>query len=215
MVVQSAARRELDNSDTRWLPPAVPTVLFIIGPAGVGKTTCGQILARELNFGFVDLDAEFDRRLGDIQDWIEQNGYVGYCRRNTDLFHDLVHSIRAHTVFAVSSGFLMYQEEDPTLGGNAEALRQYGISILLLPSESPVESVGVVVDRLLLRRPWLDRQKEARKFLHRYDVYRQYGDIQVFSKAPPDTVAREIRTKYEDFIWQERGSSSIEAQDFS
>lgn len=176
------------------------SLLFILGPAGVGKSTCGALLAQELGFFFVDLDSEFNRRIGEIQRWIENEGYLAYCRRNTRLFHDLVESKAFRTVYAISSGFLLYDELDPGLASNASILERLGVSILLLPSKSLSESTEIVVARLVERRPWLDSEKEARKFAHRFQRYQQYGDIKVFSKAGPKDVALLAKTIYLEYL---------------
>jgi len=52
--------------------------VFLIGPAGVGKSTCGALLAPELGFGFVDLDAEFNGRVGDIGEFIAAKAGLGF-----------------------------------------------------------------------------------------------------------------------------------------
>ena len=40
--------------------------IFLIGPGGVGKTTAGAELARQLGCAFVDLDQQFMARVGQI-----------------------------------------------------------------------------------------------------------------------------------------------------
>jgi shikimate kinase len=180
--------------------PHDSTLLFLIGPAGVGKSTCGELLASSLGFNFVDLDGEFQARVGAIQEWIDEHGYVEYARRNTSLFKQIVAARATRTVYALSSGFILYEEVDPGLASNGPLLRQLGISILLLPSPSPIDSTEIVVRRLLGRRPWLDAEKEARKFVHRYERYRDRGDIRIYSKGEPETVAQEMVTQYMEYL---------------
>jgi shikimate kinase len=186
--------------------------LFIIGPAGVGKTTCGQLLARELGFKFVDLDTEFIRQIGEIQSWIDHYGYLAYCRRNTKLFHDLIFDTVTQAVYAISSGFLIYDELDRSLASNAKALNSFGISILLLPSESLSESADIVVARLLQRRPWLNPQKERQKFEYRYRRYRAHGDIRIFSKEGPDAVAAHMETRYLEYLRTRDALDSVDSE---
>lgn len=174
--------------------------LFIIGPAGVGKSTCGPILAHKLNFSFIDLDIEFVQRNGDVEHFVKQNGYLIYCQKNTSLFFKLIEKQKSDTVYAISSGFLMYEQIDLTFSGNAKALNELGISVLLLPSRSLEKSTDIVISRILRRRPWLNAEKEERKFLERYTKYRQYGDIKIFSIASPKTIAEKIKNEYLDYI---------------
>lgn len=180
--------------------PHSSTLLFIIGPAGVGKTTSGQLLAQELGFQFLDLDAEFTRQIGDIQSWIDRRGYLAYCKRNTELFHNLVFDTTDRAVYAISSSFLIYDELDISLAGNADAIKGLGISILLLPSKSLRESRDIVVARLLQRRPWLDPQKEITKFERRYRRYQVHGDIKIFSKESPEVVADRMKVRYLEYL---------------
>jgi shikimate kinase len=166
----------------------------------VGKTTSGQLLAEELGLAFLDLDTEFTRQIGDIQSWIDRHGYLAYCRRNTKLFYDLVSDTTTNAVYAISSSFLIYDEVDSSLAGNADALTRLGTSILLLPSESLSDSAEIVVARLLRRRPWLDPQKEAQKFERRYRRYQAHGDIRIFTKESPKAVAMQMKTRYLEYL---------------
>jgi shikimate kinase len=174
--------------------------LFIIGPAGVGKSTCGPLLAEKLGFSFCDLDVEFKQRYGDIEHFVKTNSYLKYCQTNTEVFLSLVDGQKRDTVFSVSSGFLMYEEVDPSFASNALVLDDLGISILLLPSHSMEQSLDIVIGRILARRPWLSREKETKKFIDRFVKYMQHGDIRIFSTAPPDLIADMMVREYRNYI---------------
>ena len=134
--------------------------VFLIGPAGVGKSTCGALLAPKLGFGFVDLDAEFNARVGHIDEFIAREGYPAYCRRNVELFEALVAEEDSDAVYALSSGFLLYEDLDPSYSRLAGDLQRLGVSILLLPAASVDEAAEITVERLLARRSGLDPEKE-------------------------------------------------------
>jgi len=178
--------------------------VFIIGPAGVGKSTCGPIFAERLGFSFIDLDSEFVRREGDVADYVRQHGYVSYGRRNTDLFFTLIEEQKHDSVFSISSGFLMYDQLDHSFSNNAKALNELGVTILLLPSPSLDQSVDVVVSRVLSRRPWLDPDKETRKILDRYPRYLRYGDIKIFSIESPGVIADRMKKEYLEYCKDQR-----------
>ena len=137
--------------------------VFLIGPAGVGKSTCGALLAPKLGFGFVDLDSEFNTRIDHIAEFIAREGYPAYCRRNVDLFEALLAEEESGAVYALSSGFLLYEDLDPSYSRLAGELRKLGVSILLLPAASVEEAAEITVGRLLARRPGLDAGEGTRE----------------------------------------------------
>lgn len=57
---------------------------------GVGKTTIGKIVARELDLEFVDCDQEIERRCGADIPWIfDVEGEDGFRNRETSVLDDL------------------------------------------------------------------------------------------------------------------------------
>jgi len=174
--------------------------VFLIGPAGVGKSTCGALLAPRLGFGFVDLDAEFNARVGDIGEFIAREGYLAYCRRNVELFEALLAEDESDAVYALSSSFLLYEDLDPSYARLAGDLRKLGVSILLLPATEVDEAEEITVRRLLARRPGLDEQHERAKFRTRFHKYIRLGDIQIICNAPPDVTVERAREEYEEFL---------------
>jgi len=181
-------------------PPTVLQRVFLIGPAGVGKSTCGALLAPTLGFDFVDLDAEFNRRLGDIGEFIVHEGYLAYCRSNVDLFEALLGEEESDVVYALSSSFLLYEDLDPSYSRLAGELRRLGVSILLLPAKSIEDAEEITLRRLLARRPGLDAERERAKFRTRFHKYIRHGDVQIICNAPPDVTAERARQGYERFL---------------
>lgn len=67
-----------------------PQRVFLVGPMGVGKTTIGKLLARELGLKFVDCDNEIENRAGANIAWIfDVEGEVGFRDRETHVLDDL------------------------------------------------------------------------------------------------------------------------------
>lgn len=173
--------------------------VFIIGPGGVGKTTCGELFANLIGYGFVDLDSEFMARIGHIGRHIEDKGYLSYCRSNSALFYTLLREQSSDTVFALSSGFLVYEDVDPELSIHRDSIRELGISILLFPSQSVEETEKIIVVRQISRGIGCREESERRKIRDRFPKYSKHGDIQIFSTQEPPCVAEEMRTKYKEF----------------
>jgi shikimate kinase len=55
------------------------SMIQLIGPGGAGKTTTGAALSGRLGARFVDLDAEFVSRHGDISPYLDEHGYAAYA----------------------------------------------------------------------------------------------------------------------------------------
>ena len=58
---------------------------------------------------FIDLDNEFCRRIQNIGIYIRRYGYEKYCYENSKLFYKLLDENEENVVFALSSGFLVYE----------------------------------------------------------------------------------------------------------
>jgi len=171
--------------------------VFIIGPGGVGKTTCGKIFADKVSYDFIDIDSEFMTRIGHIGDHIEEKGYLNYCRKNSKLFYGLLHEQKKDTVFVLSSGFLVHEDIDSNLEKHAKSISDLGISILLLPSESLEEAEEIVVKRQLARGLNCKEDRERQKFKNRFYRYIKYGDIKIFSSDSPESIAEIMEQKYQ------------------
>jgi hypothetical protein len=86
-------------------------MIQLIGPGGAGKTTIGARLARRLGVRFVDLDAEFTSRYGDISAYLDTHGYAAYAAGNIGMFSDLDSETDGIEVVALSSGFMTYPDD--------------------------------------------------------------------------------------------------------
>jgi len=171
--------------------------IFIVGPGGVGKTTCGKVFAEKISYAFIDLDSEFMRRVGHIGDHIEKKGYRSYCRKNSELFYELVSEQSKDTVFALSSGFLVHGEVDPDLKKHTASICDLGWSILLLPSESLEKAQEIIVARQLSRGLNLKEDRERQKIRDRFACYLQFGDIKIFSSDSPESIAEAMKQEYQ------------------
>lgn len=64
--------------------------IFLIGPMGVGKSTIGKQLARELKLEFYDSDQEIERRTGADIPWIfDVEGEEGFRLREERIIEEL------------------------------------------------------------------------------------------------------------------------------
>lgn len=64
--------------------------ILLVGFMGVGKTTIGKILAKELQIPFMDMDREIVKRIGmPIKDYFEINGEEAFRKEETTLLKEL------------------------------------------------------------------------------------------------------------------------------
>ncbi len=172
--------------------------IFIIGPWWVGKSTSGEILAKLLNYKFIDLDREFCKQIGNISTYIPEQWYEDYCKKNSDLFYNLLEENTEETVFILSSGFLVHENLDKLTTKHKRTIKK-GFSILLLPSESKGKSTEIVVQRQLSRGFGLNEERERQKFRKRFDIYKKFGNIKIFSTDTPENIAKEMKEKIESY----------------
>ncbi len=92
--------------------------LALLGPGGAGKSSLGLELAPLLERSLVDLDIEFQRRVGDISAYIHEEGYARYKLTNSRLASDIVGGIGGITILVTSSGFLTLDNPPQVLESN-------------------------------------------------------------------------------------------------
>jgi shikimate kinase len=165
--------------------------IFMIGPASVGKSTVGELLAKKIGYHFMDIDMEFCRRIQLIPNYINEFGYVSYCEANAGLVEELLKENSARTVFATPAGYLVHEAAPRVAEKNRGTIRG-GISVLLLPAEDPALGVQEIVRRQIFRWNDAEENNEREKFLARHEKYKNYGDIKVFSLEAPEIVAAKV-----------------------
>ena len=149
-----------------------PGRIFLVGPMGVGKTTIGRMLARELSLDFVDCDHEIEKRCGAAIAWIfDVEGEAGFRERETHMLDELTQQNRI--LLATGGGAVLKQE-------NRRFLKDRGIVVHL------DTSVDLLVKRTAKdkKRPLL-QNRDPRQVLKkikqdRDPLYQEIADIRVF-----------------------------------
>lgn len=159
--------------------------LILIGPMGVGKTTIGRQLAKQLKMEFVDSDHEIEERTGvAISTIFEIEGEAGFRKRETAMLQELLK--RQNLVLATGGGAISSEV-------NRKNMRKSGTVIYL---HAGVDT-QLARTRDAKNRPLLDtddpREKLEALMKVREPLYRQEADIAVNAEdRPPATVVREI-----------------------
>lgn len=165
--------------------------VFFVGPASVGKSTIAELLAHKIRYKFVDIDREFCNRVELIPVYVNSKGYPAYCEANSALVDELVSENPEETVFATPSGFLVHEESSHLVEKHLTLIGA-GISILLLPDKDPYKGVETIVARQVNRWNDVKPERERQKFLSRFDKYKSYGDIKIFSMENPEFITSMI-----------------------
>ena len=130
----------------------------LIGFAGSGKTTVGELLAKEMGFDFIDTDRYIEEKVGmTIPEIFKSKGEEYFRDLETMALKGILKS-RTHTVIAAGSGMPLRQK-------NQKMLRKLGTVVYLNGSEEEMNKRLQALD--LSERPVLLAEKtdEERKQL--------------------------------------------------
>ncbi len=143
--------------------------IFLVGLMGVGKTTIGKQLAKNIGCEFIDSDHEIERRTGADIPWIfDIEGEAGFRERESIVIDELTQL--QGIVLATGGGSVLAAE-------NRHHLMARGLVIYLRAS----------IDHLLKRtafdrnRPLLQtdnpRQRLEQLFMQRDPLYQEIADV--------------------------------------
>ena len=161
--VQIVAKRKLERivmhfyRRDRWEKMHQLNVV-LIGFAGSGKTTVGELLAKEMGFDFIDTDRYIEEKVGmTIPEIFKSKGEEYFRDLETMALKGILKS-RTHTVIAAGSGMPIRQK-------NQKMLRKLGTVVYLNGSEEEMNKRMMTLD--LSERPVLAAEKtdEDRKQL--------------------------------------------------
>ncbi|NPV75889.1 MAG: 3-dehydroquinate synthase [Anaerolineae bacterium] len=160
--------------------------IFLYGPPGSGKTTAGELLARQLNLPFDDLDVLIERQAGcTIGQLFAQEGEAGFRKREADQLRAWIKNEAG--VLALGGGALL----DPA---NREHALRSGVVICLSAS---LPALVARMEGQALSRPLLAGEDMATRleklFLARAEHYTSFPlNIQTTGRTP-DEVVQEIQ----------------------
>jgi shikimate kinase len=156
--------------------------LYLAGFMGTGKSTVGRLLADNLGWDFVDLDAEIEAReqttIGQI---FEMRGEAEFRRIETDMIRFWVRAIErgSPTVIALGGGAFVQP-------GNLDLMENHGISLWLDCSFEVIQQriAEDAVDRPLARDPEKFRKLfETRRAGYARADFRVEGDCEAIQSV--------------------------------
>ncbi len=149
----------------------------LIGMPGVGKTTTGKRLAKQLDLKFVDTDWEISKREGGTpKEIIEADGEEVFREIESNVVAEICKT--GGQVIATGGGSILREE-------NRLAMRQNGRIIYLHRA----------LDTLSVRgRPLSGDLKKL--FEQRRSIYEELSDIRILNSTHPDVSVRKIRQHF-------------------
>ncbi len=160
-----------------------PLNVILIGFMGCGKTTVGQLLARQLGFQFIDTDQLIVKKARrSIPDLFEEEGEAGFRVRESSILDDLT-TTADRAVIATGGGIV-------TIPDNIPKLRALGLVIWLNPPEDVLfQRIMRNQDRPLVRTP-NPRQTVHDLLILRRPLYTRAAHLDVdISDVTPDEAA--------------------------
>ena len=119
--------------------------VFLIGYMGCGKTTLGEVLARQMGLRYIDLDEYIEQRHGmSVVEIFDKKGQESFRVMEIEALHE----VAAMTDVVVGCG-----GGTPCHGGNMEVMNEAGITVWLTTSPERITA------RLLLPEQKIKRPK--------------------------------------------------------
>ncbi|MBQ2575937.1 MAG: shikimate kinase [Lachnospiraceae bacterium] len=167
--------------------------IVLIGMPGVGKSTIGVILAKELGYGFMDADLLIQQKTGKLlKEIIEEEGVDGFIR----VEEDVNASIEAHHCIIATGGSVVY-------GAAAmEHLQEIGTVVYIkVDLKTLEERLDNMRNRGVVLR---EGQTLESLFEERTPLYEKYADVVIDEKdlSPEETL--ELLLKHLQKLARER-----------
>lgn len=174
--------------------------ILLIGVMGSGKTTVGELLARFLGFGFVDVDTLIERSQGkSIATLFEQKGEDGF-RAIEKAQVNALGNIRNHVISA-GGGAILDEDNWDVLSGLATSvwLKTPAIEIArrIVMSPDEIRKRPLIAD-LVNTEERMDRQKQLEDRLQtlekqRANLYNRADLTVEYAYATPETCAHFLK----------------------
>lgn len=168
------------------------TNVALIGFMGVGKTVVGRILAKKLNWEFIELDLLIEQKAGkSIPDIFQEDGEIAFRELEIEVTKEV--SQKERMIIACGGGIVLNQI-------NIDRLRQKSVIVYLTASPEVIlkRILGSGTERPLLKTP--DKALKIRDLLKlREPFYERAADIKInTSKLNADLVSDRIITRLKE-----------------
>lgn len=155
--------------------------LALIGMPGSGKTTLGKILADNMNRKFIDLDLEFEKEYGKIEDFFKNNGEEAFRKKESEILEEF----SKKTGLIISCGGGIVEKEE-----NYYRLKENSLIVNVKRDLEKLEVAG---------RPLSKKYKIIDLYNKRKKLYDKFKDFEV-ENDDLKTCAKKIEEKFYENI---------------
>lgn len=156
--------------------------VILIGMPGVGKSTVGVLLAKRLNFSFLDTDIYIQTREGkSLQELIQIHGAAGFC----DIEEQYILSVNVTSHVIAPGGSVVYRSKAMGHLGTNGVIIHLDLELDRLKKRlNDIDARGVVI---------APGQKLENLFAQRQPLYSKFADFTVVTdRLTPDQVVGKI-----------------------
>ena len=156
--------------------------VVLIGMPGVGKSTVGVLLAKRLNFSFLDTDIYIQTREGkSLQELIQTHGSEGFC----DIEERCILSLNVTSHVIAPGGSVVYRPKAMEHLGTNGVIIHLDLKLDRLKKRlDDIDARGVVI---------APGQKLEDLYAQRYPLYRKYADARIVTDGlTPEQVVGKI-----------------------
>ncbi len=151
--------------------------IYLIGMPGCGKSTLGKVLAKQLNYEFIDMDQYIEKEACMFIDEIfDAYGEEYFRALESNILKEFQNF--DHIVVATGGGVIKNKQ-------NKELLQ--GICVYL---SSDLNDIRLRLQQSEIVRPLLKTKSVEELYQERKDLYEYFADITVENKNIEDTIAK-------------------------
>ncbi|TVP54545.1 MAG: shikimate kinase AroK [Halomonadaceae bacterium] len=183
---------------------AVPDRIVLVGPMGAGKSTIGKLLAKHLDYPFLDTDREIEARCGADIPWIfDMEGEAGFRLRESQIIAELMG--QSPLVMATGGGAVLRPE-------NRHHMAKAFVVYLRTSLSQQYDRTRLDRNRPLLQQD-NPRGVLARLFAERDPLYSELADvIMKTDRKSPRLVVRQILQELTEFNANAEGQTDAQSR---
>ena len=150
---------------------------------GTGKSTLGRLLARQLNYKFIDTDSEIEKRSGKtVADIFREDGEAAFRQQEKELVEELAQ--KQGLVISTGGGLVMNPQ-------NVQNLRKSGEIVCLTASPDEIlERVSKQPETRPLLKEAEPLEKIRELLQQRSSTYAQFRQLPTSGQSPDELTTR-------------------------